>query len=127
MGKAKWGWLLALALLAGPVLAGGSLGPKAGDRVLAQWEADGLWYPARITGVNGREVHVAYDDGDIAVVGALQVRSVDWSAGTRVQCNWRNQGRYYDGTITVRAGERIDVDYDDGTRETITIARCRSG
>jgi hypothetical protein len=115
-------FVLALALVAGGVHA-----QSKADRVLAQWEADGMWYPARITEVVGRQIHVVYDDGDIAVVGALQIRTVDWHRGTRVQCNWRNQGQYYAGTIDYMEGERIDVRYDDGDRETMMIGRCRSG
>ena len=115
------GIVLALALAAGHVHA-----QQAGDRILAQWEADGMWYPARITAVEGRSIQVAFDDGDIATVGALQVRPVDWRVGTRVQCNWQNRGQYYPGTITLIEGERIDVRYDDGDRETMTIGRCRS-
>ena len=114
--------VLALALA-----ASGTLAQAKGDRVLAQWEGDGMWYPARITAVEGRAIHVAFDDGDIAVVGSLQVRAVDWTAGTRVQCNWRNRGQYYGGVIALREGERIDVRYDDGDTETMTIGRCRSG
>jgi hypothetical protein len=112
---------VALALLAGTAHA-----QTAGDRVLAQWEADGMWYPARITAVKGREVHVAFDDGDVAVLGALQLRDLDWTRGSRLQCNWRNQGRFYDGTVDYIDGERIDFRYDDGDRETMTISRCRS-
>ena len=121
MRKATMAMAAALAMLAGNAWA-----QAKGDRVLAQWEADGMWYPARITAVEGRAIHVAFDDGDLAVVGALQVRAVDWTAGTRVQCNWKNRGQYYAGTISFRAGERIDVRYDDGDNETMTLGRCRS-
>jgi hypothetical protein len=108
------------------MLAGNALAQARGDRVLAQWDGDGMWYPARITAVEGRAIHVAFDDGDLAIVGALQVSEVDWAAGTRVQCNWRNRGQYFGGTIAMREGERIDVRYDDGDTETMTIGRCRS-
>ena len=140
MGNAKFvatarGWLLAptvtlalaLALLAGPVVAGGSLGPATGDRVLAQWEPDGYWYPARITAIAGREISVDFDDGDVAVVGAFQVRDFDWHAGSRLQCNWRGEGRYFEGTVDVLQGDRVDFLYDDGDRETRAVGRCRSG
>jgi hypothetical protein len=112
---------------AGVLAAGVAAAVAPGDRVLAQWDADGLWYPARITAVEGRAIHVAFDDGDVAEVGALQVREVDWRVGTRLECNWHNQGRYYGGVVTFLEGERIDFRYDDGDRETMTIGRCRSG
>jgi hypothetical protein len=116
--------MTAAAMLA--LLAGSAWAQAKGDRVLAQWAADGMWYPARITSVDGRALGVAYDDGDIATVGALQVREIDWRAGTRLQCNWHNQGRYYGAVIEEMHGERIDVLYDDGDVETMTIGRCRS-
>lgn len=121
MRKAMFGWGLALA-----VLAGGAAAQQAGDRVLARWAADGMWYPARVTSVEGGGVHVAYDDGDVAVVAAADVRLVDWRVGSRLQCNWKNQGAYYTGTVGAKNGETITFRYDDGYTETITISRCRS-
>jgi hypothetical protein len=99
---------------------------NAGDRVLAVWPADGMWYPARISAVSGREVEVAYDDGDIATLDAADVRAVDWGPGSRLQCNWKNQGAYYWGQVATMAGEQVTFHYDDGAVETMTLGRCRS-
>jgi hypothetical protein len=115
------GWMLTLALL-----AGGASAREAGDRVLARWAADGMWYPARVSAVQGREVDVAYDDGDVAVVDAADVRAIDWRPGSRLQCNWKNQGAYYWGKVAAMSGEQITFHYDDGYAETMTISRCRS-
>lgn len=112
---------LALALLAGAAGA-----RDVGDRVLAVWAADGMWYPARITAITGREVTVAFDDGDVAIMDAADVRAVDWGAGSRLQCNWKNQGPYYWGKVLSLDGEAITFAYDDGYKETMTISRCRS-
>ena len=121
MGNAKWIAVLALALLAGGVMA-----QAKGDRVLARWKPDGLWYPARVAMAAGGDVQVAYDDGDVAVVGKADVRAIDWRTGSRLQCNWQNKGIYYPGTITMKEGELITFNYDDGYKETMTISRCRS-
>jgi hypothetical protein len=115
------GGFLGLALLAGMASA-----REAGDRVLAVWPADGMWYPARVADVSGRAVKVAYDDGDVAVVDAADVRAIDWHKGSRLQCNWKNQGAYYWGRVAVMSGEQITFHYDDGYTETMTISRCRS-
>jgi hypothetical protein len=112
----------AVALL----LAGGAMAREAGDRVLAVWPADGMWYPAHITEVAGRSVKVAYDDGDVATLDAADVRAVDWGRGSRLQCNWKNQGAYYWGRVDAMDGEQITFHYDDGYDETMTISRCRS-
>ena len=120
MRHASFGWGLSLALLAGSVAA-----QAPGDRVLARWAADGHWYPARVTAVEGG-VQVAYDDGDVAVVAASDVRLIDWKVGSRLQCNWQNKGVYYAGTVSSKKGEVIGFLYDDGYSETMTISRCRS-
>ena len=97
-----------------------------GDRVLAVWAADGMWYPGRIDDISGREVRVTFDDGDIAVMDAADVRAVDWVVGSRLQCNWQNRGPYYWGKVVSMEGERLTFKYDDGHVEDMTISRCRS-
>jgi hypothetical protein len=116
-----FGWMLALALFAGSASA-----REAGDRVLARWAADGMWYPARIAQVAGSEVTVTYDDGQVAIMDAADVRAIDWAAGSRLQCNWKNQGLYFKGEVAARDGEQLTFVYDDGYRESLTISRCRA-
>ena len=97
-----------------------------GDRVLGRW-GDGHWYPATVDRrtEDGYELH--FDDGDVARVDGTRVRAIDWREGTRLQCNWKNQGRYFRATLALREGERIEIAYDDGERESATLGRCRSG
>ena len=106
--------------------ATGALAQNAGDRVLAKWGGDGLFYPGRVQQVEDKNYVVAFDDGDIATVRKADLREVDWKPGSRLQCNWKNQGRYYPGRVEEMKGESIVFLYDDGYRETITISRCRS-
>jgi hypothetical protein len=113
-------WLLLLAL------ASAAAAQEPGDRVLALWPADGMWYPARIEARNGDEFQLAYDDGDVGSLRGDQFVPLHWEAGSALQCNWRNAGRYYPGVIERIDGERIDFLYEDGDRETMTISRCRS-
>lgn len=102
-----------------------SAAPPPGSRVLAQW-GDGLWYPARVAASEGGRVSVNFDDGDVAAVGPSQVRPLDWQPGTRVECNWHNQGRYFPGKLAAIAADNIQIRYDDGDAESATVARCRS-
>lgn len=107
------------------VLATGAAAHAPGDRVLAVWGEDGLWYPARVEKVDAAGVHVLYDDGDTGVVKSSEVGPIDWKAGTVLQCNWKNQGKYYRGVVETVDGEKIEFHYDDGYKESITISRCR--
>lgn len=116
----KW---MGLALMA---LAFEVAAQAPGERILAVWPADGLWYPARVVEVVGADVHIAYDDGDLGVARAGDFGPVDWRAGSALQCNWQNRGRYFPGVVEKIDGERITFLYTDGERETMTIARCRS-
>lgn len=97
-----------------------------GARVLANWPADGLWYPGKVVAVVDADVKVSFDDGDVLVVRKSQVRSLDWTRGSRLQCNWKNQGKYYPGIVQSMQGEEIELLYDDGYRELMTVSRCRS-
>ena len=97
-----------------------------GDRVLARWQADGYWYPGEVDYVDRRGFHIVFDDEDEAVVGPQEIRQIFWRAGTRLECNWKDEGEYFPGRITSMRGEGIDFLYDDGYRERITISSCRS-
>ena len=112
----------AALLLAGA--AGSAFAWQSGDRVLAQW-GDGMWYPARVNRVEGDRVQVNYDDGDVSTISQGQLRRIDWRVGTRVNCNWKNKGKYYWGVIGSLDGEIAQINYDDGDREVVSIGRCR--
>lgn len=111
-------WLALAASL--PALA---FGP--GDRVLVEWEK-GLWYPARVLEATEGVYRIAYDNGEFNLVVIESVRKLDWRAGSVVQCNFRNQGKYFPGRIDRIDGESIVIAYDDGDREQATISLCRA-
>jgi hypothetical protein len=113
--------MLAAALAA----TGAAWAWEPGDRVLARWPGDAMLYPARVQWVDGTRVNVAFDDGDVETVAEGDVRMLTWTVGTRLQCNWKNQGAYYDGVVDTMHDETIAFLYDDGDRETMTISRCR--
>jgi hypothetical protein len=118
--RIKIGMTLFLIMIAAAVFAW-----KAGNRVLGQW-SDGLWYPAKITAQEGADFKVAFDDGDTAVLPAAKIKKINWKVGTKVNCNWKKGGAYYDGTITKMQGEAIHISYNDGDQEDSTISICRS-
>jgi hypothetical protein len=100
----------------------------AGDWVVARWtEQDPNWYPAIVTGREGDDIALQYDDGDVGIQDARNVRLFDWAAGTRVECRWQGGGVWYPGVIAEMAGDRyhINVNYDDGDREATDTSKCR--
>ncbi len=88
----------------------------SGDRVLGCW-FDGLWYPGIILTVEGKRVHVLFDDNDQAYLTWDRVRVLEVEVGDRVLCRWKGGPFYYPGEITRCHGERIFVQYEDGREE----------
>lgn len=96
---------------------------QSSEKVLARW-SDG-WYVGTIIQKIGDRYKVIFDDGDEAVVPQAGIRPIDWSAGTRLQCNFKGGGRYFWGRIVQKSGSRVVIDYDDGDKEATVIGRCR--
>ena len=92
--------------------------------MLGQW-SDGYWYPARVSEVKGSQYQLSFDDGDVGTVSAAKIKKITWGVGTRLQCNWKNGGKYYPGKITSMKGELVHISYNDGDQEDINISRCR--
>lgn len=115
---------LALSLFAAPTLVFAA--PAVDALVLAVWGPDGYFYPARVAAVSGKDVKVAYYDGDVATVPADKTKALDWAVGTAVECNWKNKGKYFPGKIAKKVGEALSIAYADGDAEELGIGRCRS-
>lgn len=96
-----------------------------GDLVLGKW-GDGRYYPARVASTDGGKTLVAFYDGDVGTLDAASLKSFDWKVGSKVECNWKRQGKYYPGTIADMTGEVLSINYDDGDKEQTGIGRCRS-
>ncbi len=99
---------------------------SAGDRVLANFQNSGYWFAGVIAEVSDEGYKIKYDDGDRETVSARAVRSYNWAVGTRIECNWKNKGKWYPGVISAANGKRLSVNYDDGDSETTQTALCRS-
>ncbi len=97
-----------------------------GDWVLGNWKGAGYWYPGVISSTSGSQITIQYDDGDRETVSISDVRPYDWAIGKKVECNYKNAGKWYPGKITSLGGERIGIAYDDGDTETTRTGRCRS-
>ena len=45
--------------------------------------------------------------------------------GSRVSCDWKSGGVFYNGTITKKNGDQVHISYDDGDQEDTVISKCR--
>lgn len=119
---------LTLILAAGLLMTGigGAVAQTKGDWVLGRYKGGDYWYPGVVESVSGSTIGIVYDDGDREKVSLNNLRPYDWQIGTKVQCNFKNAGTWYPGTIASLAGEKIGIAYDDGDRETTKTGRCRS-
>ncbi len=116
--------LIATAMMS--LCAGAAHAQTAGDWVLGNYKNAGYWFPGILEKVGDGKVTIRYDDGERETVSNSNVRPYDWAIGKKVECNYKNQGSWYAGTITSLAGERIGIAYDDGDKETTKTGRCRS-
>lgn len=96
---------------------------QASEKVLARW-SDG-WYVGTVLQRVGDRFKVVFDDGDEAILPQSGIRPLDWTAGTRLQCNFKGSGRYFPGMITQKSGTKITIKYDDGDQEVTLMGRCR--
>ena len=116
--------LLAVGMIA--LGAGAANAQTAGDWVLGNWQGAGYWYPGVVSKIGGGKITIRYDDGDKETVSMSDVRPYDWMIGMKVECNYKNAGEWFPGTIASLAGEKIGIAYDDGDKETTRTGRCRT-
>jgi hypothetical protein len=95
-----------------------------GARALVQG-FDLFWYPARLSVIDGKRIHVRYADGDEGLVTPDQVRPLDIRVGSRVFCRRGGGPHYLPGRVTEQDGDRIHVTYDDLGEETTSVRLVR--
>jgi hypothetical protein len=98
---------------------------KPGDRVLVNWSQDEFWYPATITRVSRSGYYIIFDDGDEEWTTAKRIVALKLTVGRKVFVNRKHEGLYYPARIVAKRRNLITVLYDDGTRETTTVAGVR--
>ena len=123
-GDDEWTSVRLLRLQRDEWLPGGELRHKVGDRVLARW-FDGYWYPGLVLSVEGKRVHIAFYDGDQALVTPDQVKDLSIKVGDQVYCRRKGGPQYLPGEVTEQDGEKIQVRYDDGEDEWTSVRMVR--
>jgi Tol biopolymer transport system component len=102
---------------------------NAGEVVWAEWRPN-AWFHGKIARVDGKDLHIAFDDGDKATVDASRIApdrvpGKDMvKVGTRVLARFK-QIRFYPGKITKIEGDRYDVKFDDGDVDNVALDDLR--
>lgn len=120
-----------------------SLRMKIGERVFAEWNGRGAWYPGRVkTVAEGPAYQIEYDDGDQeALVPPVRVRPVhlqqhiasvyakaapttpasSLAVGDHVLADYKGKGKFLPGTISgvdsSSEGTTFSVKYNNGNQE----------
>ncbi len=71
--------------------------------------------------VGGKKIQPFSDQGQSASASSQEFIQV----GSRVQCNWKGQGRLYPGSVTRMKGNSVYIKYDDGDQEDTVASRCK--
>jgi ribosome maturation factor RimP len=100
-----------------------------GDVVWAEFKPN-FWFHGKIAKVDGKDLHIAFDDGDKAVVDGSKI-ALDRApkkdmvkVDTRVLAKFK-QGRFYPGKIAKIDGERYEIKFDDSDVDTVALDDLR--
>src|SRR5215510_2991919 len=97
---------------------------KPGDRVLAKCPDEPFCYPATVQRTEGDRAVVKFDEGSEYLLEADAVRPMQVNVGMRAEARFEGGPTYYGGTITLRDGDKVHIQYDDGDQEWANIGLC---
>jgi DNA repair protein Crb2 Tudor domain len=104
--------------------------PKAGDVVWAEWQPN-KWFHGKIARVEAKEFHIAFDDGDKAIVEAAKVavdrtpkRELVAVVNTRVLAKF-TKAKFYPGKVTGFSSNNFDIKFDDGDTDVVDLKDLR--
>jgi hypothetical protein len=87
-----------------------------GARVWAPWQG-GVLYAGTVDRLRGEEAHIRFDDGDAGWVLRAQLLPLDIPVGARLLVRRRMGAQVYPGTVIAVQGERVHIQYEDGSQE----------
>ena len=100
---------------------------ESGQRVFAP-SADGFWYSATVTQVNGEQIKVRFDSGGEVTCERIRLRPFSLSPGMIVHGCWKGDDGWYGARIRSYNPDKdkVEVIYRlDGTVETLPLKRIR--
>ena len=96
-----------------------------GDRVFAYWDEDDYFYPATILNIADEDIFIRFDTGEEEWTEEEFLEEYAVSADEEVECKASKDDQYYDVTVRNADGDRLEVEFSDGSTEWATLNRIR--
>jgi hypothetical protein len=99
---------------------------KIGDRVLAKWPGERIWwYPGVVCGNEDDQIELQFDDGDRAVVLQEDLSPLQFPAGTIVQARIDRDLRYIPATVLEQRGQALLLRFPNDAEMWTSICLVR--
>lgn len=96
-----------------------------GDRVYAYRDEDDYFYPATILSIAEEDIFIRFDTGEEEWTQEEFLEEYAVSADEEVECKAAKDDLYYDVTVLSADGDRLEVEFEDGSAEWTTLNRIR--
>ena len=94
-----------------------------GDRVFAYWDEDDYFYPATILNIAEEDIFIRFDTGEEEWTQEEFLEEYAVSADEEVECKAAKDDQYYDVTVRSADGDRVEVEFSDGSTELTVLIR----
>ncbi len=97
-----------------------------GDRVFAYWDEDDYFYPATILSIAEEgDIYIRFDTGEEEWTQEEYLEEYATSADEELECKSIKDDIYHDVTVLSVDGDRVEVEFDDGSTEWSSLDRIR--
>ncbi|MEN9563758.1 MAG: repair protein Crb2 Tudor domain [Chloroflexota bacterium] len=96
-----------------------------GDRVFAYWDEDDYFYPATILEITEEDILIRFDTGEEEWTQDEYLEEYAVAEDEEVECKAAKDDQYYDVTVRSTDGDRVEVEFRDGSTEWTTLNRIR--
>ncbi len=96
-----------------------------GDRVFAYRDEDDYFYPAVILNIAEEDIYIRFDTGEEEWTQEEYLEEYAVSPDEEVECKAAKDDQYYDVTVRSVDGDRLEVEFSDGSIEWSALNRVR--
>lgn len=98
---------------------------KKGNIIFVLWN-DGYWYPGTIQEVKDDQIYVEWEGFNQAEwISKSVAKDLDFNEGDIIECRWNGGTTYYVARILRIGGNKLYLEYNDGTKERTTLNMIR--